>query len=43
MRAFVLEHVNTDEASLYTDEYKAYMGMGKVTYLIALFAIQNGM
>jgi len=30
MRAFVRQHVNTDESSLYTDEYKAYMGMSKV-------------
>ena len=30
MRAFVRQHVNTDKSSLYTDEYKAYMGMSKV-------------
>ena len=30
MRAFVRQHVNTEASSLYTDEYKAYMGMSKV-------------
>ena len=30
MRAFVRQHVNTEKSSLYTDEYKAYMGMSKV-------------
>lgn len=30
MRAFVRDRVDTDNASLMTDEYKAYYGMGKV-------------
>ncbi len=30
MRAFIRQHVNTEKSSLYTDEYKAYMGMSKV-------------
>ncbi len=29
-RAFVRQHVNTEKSSLYTDEYKAYLGMSKV-------------
>ena len=30
MRAFVRQHVNTAEANLITDEYKAYLGMSRV-------------
>ena len=30
MRAFVRDRVDTDNASLITDEYKAYLGMSKV-------------
>jgi transposase-like protein len=30
MRAFVKEHVDTDNAKLITDEYKGYLGMSRV-------------